>query len=120
MWQDIRDWPGHTLATTHCPLDTSFSSRLPSTTSEQDFKPEVLHCTVDALTLLFGTIGLALGVPVAGSIHTDVDKIMRSFKAAEWAIKSGWALEAAESRLVDACATTSKSYKEVFPLVCPP
>ena len=74
----------------------------------------MLHCTVDALTLLFAAIGLALGIPVAGSIHTDVDKILRSLRAAEWAIKVGWALEAADSRLLDACATTSNSYKEVL------
>jgi len=76
------------------------------------FRPDVIHITVDAVTLLFAAVALALDIPIAGSIHTDVDKILRSLNKAEWVVRTGWLLEAADSMFLDTCATTSQSYRE--------
>lgn len=35
-------------------------------------KPDVLHCTVDGISPLFMLAAKSFGVPVVGSIHTDI------------------------------------------------
>lgn len=39
----------------------------------------------------------------------------RSLNKAEWVVRTGWLLEAADSMFLDTCATTSQSYREVPP-----
>jgi len=41
--------------------------------------------------------------------------LFRSLNAAEWVVRTGWMLESADSLFLDACATTSPSYREVRP-----
>eukprot|EP00667_Euglena_gracilis_P006467 EG_transcript_6523 len=78
----------------------------------QAFRPDVLHITVDAMTMPFTLCAHLLRIPVAGSIHTDVDKILRSLNKPEWVVRTGWLLESQDSFFMDSCATTSESYRE--------
>ncbi|CAM9359036.1 unnamed protein product [Phaeothamnion confervicola] len=74
-------------------------------------KPDALHVTVDAMTLVFALAAALTGVPCVGSIHTDVQTALRSVNASPWALFLANFKEQMESRLLDGCATTSPSFR---------
>lgn len=75
------------------------------------------------LTLPYPYLTLPLPQPKCGPlsrIHTPGPPhasplLFRSLNAAEWVVRTGWMLESADSLFLDACATTSPSYREVRP-----
>ncbi|KAG5179055.1 hypothetical protein JKP88DRAFT_327683 [Tribonema minus] len=74
-------------------------------------RPDVIHCTADAITLQFGLAGKALGIPVVTSIHTDVQLGLAAVGAPSLALYLTNLKERMESCLLDSCATTSESFK---------
>lgn len=74
-------------------------------------KPDVIHCTADAITLQFGLVGKALGIPVVTSIHTDVQVGLQAVGAPPFALFLTNLKERMESYLLDGCATTSDSFR---------
>lgn len=74
-------------------------------------RPDVIHCTADAITLQFGLVGRVLGIPVVSSIHTDVQMGLAAVGAPSLVLFLTNAKERMESALLDGCATTSASFQ---------
>ncbi|CAM9813108.1 unnamed protein product [Ascophyllum nodosum] len=75
-------------------------------------KPDVLHCTMDAMSPFLVLSAKLLNIPIVGSVHTDVMELLSTLGV--WPMV-GWAIgfkEAVESRLIDSCATTSPSFQK--------
>jgi glycosyltransferase involved in cell wall biosynthesis len=76
-----------------------------------NYCPDIVHCTADAVTLQFGLVGKALGIPVVTSIHTDVQLALAAVGAPSVGLYVANLKEKMESYLLDGCATTSESFK---------
>lgn len=73
-------------------------------------RPDVCHCTSDAIALQFGLAGKLTGVPVVTSMHTDVQLALGHAGAPQLAMMATGLKDMMESRLLDGCATTSPSF----------
>lgn len=76
------------------------------------FKPDIIHFTSDGISLLFVACGLALGIPVVASFHTDIQDLLTSLKESKFYRNLCLLKEAVDSLVLDSCATTSKSFLE--------
>ncbi|CAN0119950.1 unnamed protein product, partial [Discosporangium mesarthrocarpum] len=77
-------------------------------------KPDVLHCTIDGVSGMLVLAARTLGIPVAGSVHTDIISLIRQCRMV---FLVGWGSrvkEMLESLVLDSCATTSLSFKELL------
>ncbi|CAM9584100.1 unnamed protein product [Pylaiella littoralis] len=74
-------------------------------------RPDVLHCTLDCISAFFILTAKFFGVPVVGSVHTDVQELLAELNVAPIAGALISFKEGVESRLLDSCATTSPSFK---------
>ncbi|CAM9381761.1 unnamed protein product, partial [Sphacelaria rigidula] len=74
-------------------------------------QPDVLHCTLDGITPFFIHAAKLLAVPVVGSIHTDIERLLQELDAWNFVGVMTTVKERLESNLLDSCATTSPSFQ---------
>lgn len=79
----------------------------------QRFKPEIVHVTSDGIAQLFALAGIFTSIPVVGSFHTDILDLVKS-RNANWFQKFVILFkEYVDCRVLDTCATTSKSFEVI-------
>ena len=84
-------------------------NRITNVLKEQ--KPDVVHVTVDALSTQFVMAARLAGVPVVGSIHTDVIRILEAVGSNTLAKMMVAFKESNDAFFFDGCGTTSKSFR---------
>lgn len=78
----------------------------------KDHKPDVIHVVADGLSHMFTIAGILSGVPVVGSIHTDLIDLLNTHEAYWFQKLLIIVKEALDGFTLDSCATTSSSFAD--------
>jgi glycosyltransferase involved in cell wall biosynthesis len=99
-------YPGKKVAKPTC---NTFSKILKGL---KDYKPDVMHVVADGLSHMFTIAGILTGVPVVGSIHTDLIDLLNTHNAYWYQKLLIIVKEALDGFTLDSCATTSSSFAD--------
>jgi len=80
----------------------------------QEYRPDCIHMTNDGVSNIFAACALMQGIPIVGAYHTDILQLLQRHGGTLFQQGCVYTKELTDSWLLDSCATTSKSFRDVL------